>query len=262
MEKIKNYEENCDIPEDIDLKESKFLKKYSESSTDEIEIEEDKNWIKDFFSVKSKKSCNYSSNKTQEKSYVDPNDNKIVNLDNSHIIHIDKFKLHDPIVLIREKHKRKSLLVNKIQSSLIGWYFRLKFFSSVKKLLIVEQNKLFDKLKKKFDNQSLYDLEKFNKLTYDSNGWKKFYTDSEYNFKNLIFERSFFTKIFVGIDDNEKLFFYTGYLNRHNIKNGKGTLFFEDSKQEGCWLNDKLIGWCRIINNDGYLIDGKIKFIF
>ena len=121
---------------------------------------------------------------------------------------------------------------------------------------------MYDKLIKKFDDKLLYNLDKYNKLTYDSNGWKKFYTDSEYNFKNFIFESSLFTKIFVGIDKNDKLFFYTGYLNRYNIKNGQGNLFFEDSKQQGCWLDDKLIGWCRIINIDGYLIEGKINFFF
>jgi len=129
--------------------------------------------------------------------------------------------------------------------------------------LLKEENEFYENYTKTFSPilQVFLDIKKFYNKSFDSNLWKDFYTEKDYktNYENEDnYRRSFNTKILLGFTEDKKEFFYSGFLNIQNQKNGKGVLITKEVKYEGNWLNDELHGWSLITNSEGFIYECDI----
>lgn len=152
------------------------------------------------------------------------------------------------------------MLFVKLYYNIYGWYYRKKFNKYIKQKLLNLQNLESQNFLGGWSNESkqLLNTEKFYTKSFDTQGWKKYYSEKEYfqiiNIDN--YTKSYYTKHLIKINDNQTCF-YQGFLNINNQKNGKGTLITKESKFEGYWMNDELYGWGIITNANGYIYEGK-----
>jgi len=164
------------------------------------------------------------------------------------------------IINLKNKNK-KSIL--QLVANVNGWFYRIKYKKTIKDALLKEENEFYENYTKTFSPilQVFLDIKKFYNKSFDSNLWKDFYTEKDYktNYENEDnYRRSFNTKILLGFTEDKKEFFYSGFLNIQNQKNGKGVLITKEVKYEGNWLNDELHGWSLITNSEGFIYEGDI----
>lgn len=163
------------------------------------------------------------------------------------------------IINFKNTNKKRIL---KLAATVYGWFYRIKFSKCFKENLLKEQNIFYESYTKKYAPilQVFLDFEKFYKKSYDSNKWNEFYTEKEYCSEFAIeenYKKSFYSKILIGWTEDNNQFFYSGFLNTQNQKNGKGVIITKDAKYEGYWLNDELNGWSMITNSEGYIYEGN-----
>lgn len=135
-------------------------------------------------------------------------------------------------------------------------------------------------LLKQFESRNIIKAEQKRKISYEKNGWKKFYdinkisndnnSENIFNNKDFIdtekivqklinfsdikfFGRIFETKMFC-INNNE---IYQGTINLNNKKHGFGTSILRNGyKYTGYWYEDNFEGWGEIIDKEGNIFQG------
>ena len=93
------------------------------------------------------------------------------------------------------------------------------------------------------------ECEEFKDFSPDS--WEKFYSKEERFFK---FPKEDIIKDQIIINNQE---IYKGDINRDKKKHGFGKFISPTIKRIGTWRNDIFMGWCREINANGELYEGK-----
>lgn len=135
---------------------------------------------------------------------------------------------------------RKLTYIRILQKYIIRRYYR----NRVKKFLPHENSTLYKRLKSEYTTQILENTEsELSSFVYRHNTKPKC--------------MQFYCRILINYSDN---YFYSGYVDINNKKNGKGFILKSDgSKFIGNWENDTLDGYGRIIDKQGNLYEGYFK---
>lgn len=142
-------------------------------------------------------------------------------------------------------------LLRKLQALIKGVQFR-KRFPKLKIRLYDLTLKKIETYQNKFSTSTLIKVER-KMRKFEQEGWAKFYP-AEWG---QIFQHDKPVTNSVLIDD--ELSIYIGGVNINNQRSGYGELLeITGVKSQGTWYNNRLQGWCRVIDLTGNLMEGKI----
>ena len=230
-----------------------------------------------------KQCCENNKNETN----LDFNrENKILdNNNNNNIFSNDKLKTSNKMFNIKSNLKKKFKIYNisnnednnlneniifiiYIQAIYRGYIYR-KYFIEIKKNLIKYTEYKIECTKLRYSNKFLNNITKnifplhftypFNSEDKETqtNSMENVSNNNNYNNNNK--NRLFYSKIYLTYKNFQEISYYSGYLNINYVRNGYGILYtISGFIYEGNWLNNKLNGYCRVIDiNKKIIKEGK-----
>lgn len=92
------------------------------------------------------------------------------------------------------------------------------------------------------------------KISYDPNGWKRFYPIGESTFV-ANYGKVFKTELLIDKENNN---YYIGEVDIENKRHGYGTLsFLNGCQMEGFWFKNSFTGWNCLLDKEGNVFIGK-----
>ena len=204
-------------------------------------------------------------------------ENKIIDNNNNNIFSSDKLKTSNKMFNIKSNLKKKFKIYNisnnednnvndniifiiYIQAIYRGYIYR-KYFIEIKKNLIKYTEYKIECTKLRYSNKFLNNITKnifplhftypFNSEDKETqtNSMENVSNNNNYNNFNNNKNRLFYSKIYLTYKNYQEISYYSGYLNINYVRNGYGILYTNSGFiYEGNWLNNKLNGYCRVID--------------
>jgi hypothetical protein len=161
------------------------------------------------------------------------------------------------------KSKRSTRKLNKnekivlIQSYIRGYQYR-KMFPNIKQSLKIILSKKIESSKLLYEQS--FQLQDPLKPPFDVNSYKKYYPSQTIDQLTTQIKNDLLLPCKLLIY-NDNTSYYIGHVNIANQRNGKGILidYKTNSKREGFWCKNKLIGWSRITDSKGNIFEGLFK---